>query len=307
MLRSKIMSIQLIMGTVSIIFTFLFLSLSAYASSDKAISGEATYYGSRVMSMSEARERALIAAQSNALSKEFGTLVTQNIMQNSEILNDKESQSFLLNTESSVRGEWISTIGKPQFNESFENGCPVVTCKIEGWGRKLSNKAPDINIKVLGAPDKRAVRSDFKAKEDIFVYVESPSSDVYIIICMLDENGTVYKMFPYEDTAFKLASFKKGQEYVLFDTSRNYDNFGTPTPLWITAEKFELNKIYAIYSPNYFSRGNWQYDSQLGLEVMAEKDFNKWLLDLRRADDEMGAKLMIISVSPNDSNKIEYE
>lgn len=283
-------------------------SMHAVAADDKAVSGTYTYYGHPGMSMVEAKEKALEGAQNEALRSEFGTLVSQDVVQTNEIVNDKEKMSFLSSTQSTVRGEWIATTGTPEYEEKFENGAPVVTCKVSGRGRKLSNKAPDLIANALSAPDKRAVCSEFKDSEDIFLYIKSPERDVYVMVCLEDEDGSVYKMFPFSTTP-KQATLTKGYDYILFDKDRPGGSLGEMPGdgLCIVTDNLALNRLYVVYSPNYFRKGNWEYVEEANLEAMSTKEFNKLMIELRRADEEMGMKVINLSVQPNIDKNYEYD
>lgn len=284
------------------------MTLTVKAADDKAVSGTYTYYGHPGMTMVEAKEKALEGAQNEALRSEFGTLVSQDIMQTNEIVNDKEKMAFLSSTQSTVRGEWIATTGTPTYDERFENGAPVVTCKVSGRGRKLSNKAPELIANALSAPDKRAVSSDFKDSQDIFVYIKSPERDVFAMVCLEDEDGMVYKMFPFESTPPQ-ATLKKGYDYILFDKNRPGGTLGEMPGdgLFIVTDKLALNRLYVVYSPNYFRKGSWNYLEEANLDTMSTKDFNKLMIELRRADEEMGMKVINLSVKPNIDKNYEYE
>ncbi|MDE7421326.1 MAG: hypothetical protein K2N35_14095 [Muribaculaceae bacterium] len=305
--ETKTINKRILMLLAAIIMTAA-KAVTIYAADDKAVSGTYTYYGHPGMSMIEAKEKALEGAQNEALRSEFGTLVSQDIMQTNEIINDQEKMAFLSSTQSTVRGEWIATTGTPQYEERFEDGVPVVTCKVSGRGRKLSNKAPEILANALSAPDKRSVCSEFKDTQDIYVYIKSPESDVFAMICLEDEDGTVFKMFPFESTPAQ-ATLKKGYDYILFDKDRPSGGLGEMPGdgLYITTDKLALNRLYVIYSPNYFRKGGWKYLEEAGLETMTTKDFNKLMIDLRRADEEMGMKVINLSVRPDGDKNFEYE
>lgn len=297
-----------ILSLAAVIIMMAAQALQAFAADDKAVSGEYTYYGHRGMSMVEAREKALEGAQNEALRNEFGTLVSQDVVQTNEIVNDKEKMAFLSSTQSTVRGEWLATTGTPQYEERFEDGVPVVTCKVSGRARKLSNKAPELVANALSAPDKRAINSEFQDSQDIFVYVKSPERDVFVMVCLEDEDGTVYKMFPFESTPAQ-ATLKKGYDYILFDKDRPTGGLGEMPGdgLFITTDKLALNRLYVVYSPNYFRKGAWKYLEDAGLDTMSTRDFNKLMIELRRADEEMGMKVINLSVRPAGDKNFEVE
>lgn len=293
-----------------LVFMTAFVALPSllFAADDKAVSGSFTYYGHPGMSMIEARERALEGAQNEALRNEFGTLVSQDVVQTNEIANDKEKQAFLSSTQSTVRGEWLATTGTPQYKEDYVNGAPVVTCKVEGRGRKLSNKAPEMIAYAVSAPDKRAKCSEFKDGQDIFLYVKSPECDTFVMVALEDEYGTVTKIFPYEKTPPQ-ATFTKGYDYILFDPNRPVGNLGEidADGLGIVTDRLALNRIYVVYSPNFFRKGTWHPIEDSTLESMSSKEFNKLMIELRRADEEMGMNAINIAVSPDSDRKYEYD
>ena len=284
------------------------LSVAARAADDKTVFGTYTYYGHPGMSMVEAKERALEGAQNEALRNEFGTLVSQDVVQTNDIVNDKEKMAFLSTTQSTVRGEWIATTSTPQYEERFEGGVPVVTCKVYGRGRKLSNKAPEIVANSLSAPDRRAISSEFKDSQDIFVYVKSPERDVFVMVCLEDEDGMVYRLFPFETTPAQ-TTLKKGYDYILFDKNRPSGDLGEMPGdgLYITTDKLTLNRLYVVYSPNYFRKGAWKYLEEANLDTMTTRDFNKLMIELRRADEEMGMKVINLCVSPGNDRNFEFE
>lgn len=306
--NKKTQTLRIKLFSIITFFAIIIGSLNAKAADDKAVSGTYTYYGHPGMSMIEAREKALEGAQNEALRSEFGTLVSQDVVQTNEIVNDKEKMAFLSSTQSTVRGEWIATTGTPTFDEKFEDGVPVVTCKVSGRGRKLSNKAPELLANALSAPDKRAVNSEFEDSQDIFVYIKSPERDVFVMVCLEDEEGMVYKMFPFETTPAQ-ATLRKGYDYILFDKDRPGGSLGDMPGdgLYIITDKLALNRLYVVYSPNYFRKGSWTYLEEANLETMSTKDFNKLMIELRRADEEMGMKVINLSVKPKMDKNYEFE
>lgn len=281
---------------------------SAFAADDKAVSGTYTYYGHQGMSMAEARERALASAQTEALREAFGTLVTQDVVESSQVVNNRENQNFLSSTQSTVRGEWLGTTGTPEYSdERYENGAPVVTCTVSGRGRRLSNKAPALEVKVLSSPDKRAVATSLSEGEDIYMYVKSPEEDVYLLICIEDVEGRVQRLFPYIGAKTKLANLKKGYDYILFDSDRPAGDFGEINDFYMTlADEYEIDRIYVLYSPNYIRNGPWRHVAEAP-EEMYINDFNRWVLEMRRADDQMGMQVINLGISPKRDSRYEEE
>lgn len=293
---------NILLAVVALLFPYI-TSAAKEKAKEIEVKGEWVYVATRGESLLEAEAKALEGAKCDALAKAFGTRVTQDVMQMEEVIGSKESMTFMSNTESTVRGVWLSTKGKPDIEKSFEDGSIVVRCKVEGYGRELSNKAPDIDVRVLNEPSKHAVCSRFKDQDDVYVYVQSPEEDVYAMVCFLDENGKVMRFFPYMGTEMKDARFKKGYEYILFDPDRPSGDFGQVDPFHILAKEPAYNRIFVIYSPHKFKRGAWRHVDDDTADWMTEKEFNKWLLEMRGNDDEMDVKVINFLVEPQDINR----
>ena len=71
----------------------IFMATTAVAASPvKTVKGEYTYYGDKATSPAECKRLALEGARLDALAKEYGTIVTQDVLQ-----ADREDAHFLSN------------------------------------------------------------------------------------------------------------------------------------------------------------------------------------------------------------------
>ena len=61
----------------------------------KKVSGTYTYYGDPNMSIKEVRTAAIENARVQALAKEFGTMITQNTVQQESLKDVNEQSSFM--------------------------------------------------------------------------------------------------------------------------------------------------------------------------------------------------------------------
>lgn len=278
----------------------LFLIVIDAFARDKHIQGEFTYYGLPGETIIEMRQKALVGAKTDALAREFGTIVSEDMVRNEYFSGKHESEMFILSSQSMVRGEWIADDGEPVFRSRLDDdGTYIVECKVKGFGRRLSNKAPKIEAEVLNLPDKKGVCRRFESGDDIYVYLRSPETDVYAMVCLLCEDGIVQKFFPYVDTDFKKSVLKKGVDYILLDQKNPIPSFGNTDGFHIEADQTDINRLYVIYSPSYFSPGPWIHSSP---DYMTQKAFNEWLIGQRRIDDEMGWKVIDIMISPKEKD-----
>ena len=278
------------------------LSMTAVAvPSIKTVKGEYTYYGGKSTSPAEARQRALEGARLDALSKEFGTIVTQDVMQADRIGSGGEVNKFLSLSATEVKGEWIADDGEPEYDVQLDKeGNIVVYCKVKGKAKEISNESTDFNALVLRNGNKPGNAStEFYNGDDLFLYFTSPV-DGFVAVFLSLEDGNVYQMLPYLMDEKGEAKVKKGYDYVFFDASKAEGSFGTPDQFRIACdEEIEFNKLYVIFSPSYFSRPVTRPRASLEeLPSISEDDFNKWLVKTRRNDPRLGVKQMNLKIYP---------
>lgn len=286
-----------------LIVAVLTASFSAMSAKDRVVRGECVRHGNAGETPAETQRKALEGARIDALSREFGTLLTQDVMQIGQVTDGGERDLFSSCTESTVRGEWIADKEEPVYEPWIEqDGTYAVRCKVAGYGRELSNKAPRIKADVLNAPDKRAVCHHFMDHDTIYVYLNPLEKDVYAMVCLMGEDGYVQRFFPYMDTDHRRAKFRKGNDYVLLDEKNPVADFGTTNGFHLEIDNPDFNRLYVIYSPNYFSYGPWIHvNDGVTPDYMTAKDFNDWLVSSRRIDDEMSWQAFDLFIEPREN------
>lgn len=276
-------------------------SLSWAAPGIKTVTGVYTYYGDKSTSPAECKRLALEGARLDALSKEFGTIVTQDIMQSDRIGSRGETNKFLSLSSTEVKGEWIADEGEPVFDISLDKDDNfVVTCKVKGKAREISNQASEFTALVLRNGNKpNNASTNFYDGDDLFLYFTSPD-DGYVSVFLSLEDGNVYQMLPYLMDTTGEAKVKKGYDYVFFDASKAEGSFGTPDQFRITTDgEIEFNKIYVVFSPSYFAKPVTRpRQSVEEMPSMSEDDFSKWLVKTRRNDPRLGVKQMNLKIYP---------
>ena len=141
------------MRIYAIILTLVLLpafGVTARGAEVKTVSGEATWYDDGTMSRKECMRRALENARIDALSKNFGTIISQDIIQSDKIKNGRETNDFLSLSSTEVKGEWISDIGEPEYEfarDAEEN--LIVTCRLKGTARSITNEEVAFEALVL--------------------------------------------------------------------------------------------------------------------------------------------------------------
>ncbi|MEE0336507.1 MAG: DUF4384 domain-containing protein, partial [Prevotella sp.] len=95
-------------------------SICCFSQKIKKVEGEYTYIVPENVDLEKAKHIALERLKIQLIADEFGTTISQS---NSTFVKNSNGESdvdFLSIGGSEVRGEWIETIGKPQFNISYE-------------------------------------------------------------------------------------------------------------------------------------------------------------------------------------------
>lgn len=280
---------------------------NAAADDIKTVSGEYTLLGDGRLSVSEAKRMAAQNARIEALRKEFGTIVSQDLMQ-SDVMHGSEQKSHFLSLSSSeVKGEWLGDIGEPEFTTSLDsNDNIVVTCRVKGKAKPISNKSTDFEAVVLrNSTDKRNGAIHFNHRDDMYLYFSAPVNG-YLTVFLADETGEVYCLLPYSNGDVNEIKTKKGYDYIFFDPKRGTD-FGTVDELQLTApDHEEYNKIYVIFSPEPFSQAPVSFKIPGCPPSMEADAFYSWLLKTRRNDPKMGVKSMNIMISPKKSQADRY-
>lgn len=286
---------------VTAVVAIFMVTTAVAASPVKTVKGEYTYYGDKATSPAECKRLALEGARLDALAKEYGTIVTQDVLQADRIDSKGEANKFLSLSSTEVKGEWIADDGEPEFEITLDKDDNlVVRCKVKGKAREISNESTEFDARVLRNGTKPGNAStDFYDGDDLYLYFTAPV-DGYVSVFLSLEDGNVYQMLPYLSDTKGEAKVKRNYDYVFFDPTKAEGTFGTPDQFRIaTAGVIEFNKIYVVFSPSYFAKPVMRArNSMEELPSMSEDDFSKWLVKSRRNDSKMGVRQMNLKIYP---------
>ena len=131
--------------------------------------GEFTYYAEQNQSPDEAKRNALEYARINAIQKEFGTVITQNTMQEETALDGKENSFFSQLNASEVKGEWLEDEGEPKYELSFEQDMMIVKCSVCGKAREITNDAAEFTATILrNGTESKFADTRFRENDDMY-------------------------------------------------------------------------------------------------------------------------------------------
>ena len=290
--------IRRIMGMA--VCAFLLVQTATAAPDVKKVSGTYTYYGDKNDSPAMAKRKALEGARLDAISREFGTIVSQDVLQADRIDSKGENNKFFSLSSTEVKGEWIADDGDPAYVVSLGNDdCLIVSCRVSGSAKSISNDAIDFQALALrNGSTKGNASTEYYAKDNLYLYFTTPVEG-YLQVYLMYENGDVLKLLPYINDPKQEVKVKKDYDYIFFDENRP-SSFGPVDPMGISTDgEIEFNKMYVVFSPNAFSRPVMKTDKSGALPYLSEEDFSKWLVKNRRNDPKMGVKQINLKLFPN--------
>lgn len=257
-----------------------------FAQQVKKVVGEYTYYAPEDVSVEQAKRTALERAQLEAIADAFGTDISQH---NSTRISNKNGRSdidFVSVSSSDIKGEWIETIGEPEYSIDYDRGMLVVKCRVKGSVREIESSPIDIKAKVLrNGTEDRFESSEFRSGDDLFLSFQSPV-DGYLAVYLLDDNGDAFCLLPYREQTNGIQKVSANTPYIFFSAKdvpvserRLVDEYT------LTCDRsIENNQIYVIFSPNPFVKANDTDKGELLPREIEGQSFQKWLAKVRRKD-----------------------
>lgn len=272
----------------SIILSFLVLQINAQ--SLKKVHGEYIYHAPENVTLEQAKQTALQRARTQALADEFGTVVSQNNATRVENNNGQSDVDMISLGGSEVKGEWIETIGEPQYDINYEQGMLVVKCRVTGKAQEIVADKPIFDAHLLRNGTEGKFESDvFRSGDDLYLQFRSPV-DGYLNVYLDDGQGHVAAMLPYRSQGFGATTIQGNKEYIFFsakDGGREVDEY-TMT----CNGAMELNQVILVFSENPFTK----ITSTEG--YTDTKSFLSWLAKLKSHDKKACSQTIAIQVKP---------
>ena len=284
---------------ILVAFCLLAMSSKLVAQKQQKVENIYTYRAPENISVEQAKRIALERAQIDAIATAFGTSILQH---NSTLVSNKNGHSdidFRSISSSDVQGEWIETIGEPQYDISFEKEMLIVSCKVKGIIREIVSADIDIKAKVLrNGTEDRFESTEFKSGDDMFLSFQSPV-DGFLAVYLLDNNGDAFCLLPYKAQTDGIQKISANTSYVFFSEKNvPLTERALVDEYTLTCEhSMENNQIYVIFSPNPFVKAT---DNDMGELLPREIDrgaFQKWLAKVRRKDKHANFISKLITIT----------
>lgn len=264
----------------------------------KTVEAEYTYHAPENITMEQARRTALERAKIQAIADEFGTIVSQYNATRIENTEGKTMIDFTSIGDSQVKGEWIETIGSPQYSIFYEDNMLVVKATVKGKVREIISAQIDLKSKILrNGTEDRFEDDRFRSGDDLYLSFKSPIKG-YLAVYLMDADKEAFCLLPYQKQQTGIYPIEANREYLFFSErnapaeERSFVDEYTMT----CSRSIEHNQIYVIFSPHSFAKAV-DSDTNKGLpRQLSNDDFNKWLVKCRKQDKDMIVRLIPIEI-----------
>ena len=274
-------------------------ALSVCAQSTKKVETSYIYRAAESVSIEQAKRIALERAQLEVIANTFGTNISQHNSTRVTNRNGESNIDFLNISSSDIQGEWIETIGEPQFDISFEQGMLIVKCHVRGAIREITTTTVDISAKLLrNGQEDRFESTEFKSGDDLFLSFSSPI-DGYLAVYLLDDDNNAFCLLPYRNQSDGIYKVKANKKYVFFSESAvPLEERSIIDEYIMTCERsYETNHIYIVFSPNPFVKANDKDNGDILPRELDARSFQKWLAKIRKKDTNLTLQFKQISIS----------
>ena len=287
---------------VLFLFALLVCVLSASAQKVKTVEGEYMFIVPSTLTPAEAKLTAVERAKTEALAKEFGTIVSQTNSTMMSTENDRTKSSFFSLGDSEVRGEWLKTIDQ-KVEQQIVDDQLVIKAWVKGEAREVTFAKVEFETRLLRNGKEDKFESEvFRHGDDFYISFCTPANG-YVSVYLLDAERKANLIVPV--IGKELCPVNRNQPYVFGDKD------GDALKLY-TDQVQEINQVYVIFSPNKFYVPNIQQptdhsdlakfkkdkkDKELEhLPYIPFKDFQKWLVKLRKKDPEVQVVTKFIKI-----------
>lgn len=285
----------------NLILTFcLCLPVVASAQRTDKVSATYTYTATKTMPVSQAEQIALERAKIQAIAEKYGTLVSQSNTTYVRNNDGKSTIDFNSVSSSDVKGEWIETIGEPEFsNPIFEKDIYSVTVTVKGTIREIVSSQVDLDYAVLcNGFESRNERTQFKNGDDMYLRFQSPV-DGFLAVYLVDHNaGSVYCLLPYARSGMASQTIEHDKKYIFFSSQYAEDEVKNKVDEYnlTTSVEQERDDIVVLFSPNKFTKANSEQTDEMLPRELSLKAFDTWLGSVKRKDKDFVEKRIVLEI-----------
>ncbi len=287
-------------------------ALAAYAQKKKLTNVEAKIEIRMEGNYSKAaiEQKAVQAAQIQALGQEFGYAIVQGIntqTQSSSGQNIMTTEQMSAISNTMVKGEWVSdAAGFPKLRYALrdkENTQEIwLICEVKGKARAIEQAEIMFETFAFGCQEPHKCNSgQFIDGDSMYLYFKTPTRG-FLSVFMV-EQGLVYRLLPYaqmQDEYESCVAVEADKAYLLFSPEhRKYfegyplvDEYGLNLP---EGGQPLANLIYVVFSKEPFAKPTLEDIG--GIKTLDLVDFQKWINRNRGLDKNFQVSTFGITVN----------
>lgn len=275
------------------IFILCILTSNALAQKEVRVKGSAQVRLENNMTKEQARELAKEKAMVNAIENEFGTYVEQDV----DIKVEDGKQNFNIIGGTRVKGEWVQTIGEPEYKEEVQEvkisgqaeKVLWITCTVEGYARENHMKAK-LDVRTLRCPQIDCQAVEYYSGGSFYLYFKSPIRG-YLSVFLDEDRDAVRRLFPYMNQSDEsTAQIEGDRAYILFSNAKELNQFDCIADEieLFTDRSIEYNNLYVVFSPLPFHKpilndATLLSDGYILPKAVSFAKFQEWLGECRAA------------------------
>lgn len=291
------------MRTTTVYLLLALFALPVFSQKVKTVEGKFVYHVPETESLASAKKHALKVARLHAIAAEFGTIVAQTNVTRMQNTNGQSMTHFSSYGSSDVKGEWIETIGKPEFHVEYIDETLIVTCEVKGKAREIVYTQANFQAKVLrNGTDDASESYQFVHGNHLYLSFQSPQKG-YLAVYIADDKDHVQCLLPYRKQQDGIYQVEANRRYVFF-SKEDAPGDMVDECIAYTNRSSEENQVYVIFSPNQFVKAadaaSGRVTERQGISgfprELSYEDFHKWLAKCRRLDSEMSMKKILITI-----------
>lgn len=276
-----------------------FTSVLCLAQRTAKVNSKYTYYAPENMSVEEAKHIALDRAKIQAIADEFGTVVSQSTSTVVMNENGKSNTQFFSLGGSDVKGEWIETIGEPEYKIEFEEHHIIVYCVVKGQIREVIPSKLYFESTLLRNGQKLPSHQIIFNNGDEMSLQFQASTKGYLSLFWYDVKADIiYRILPYRQDPNSLKKISANIQYVFFSKKRGDDRETEFIDEYVMtcADSTEHNAIYAVFSDKEYYTPNLLL-FPTGLYGTSKSEFQSWLASIKRSSNDILIKTYEIEIT----------
>ncbi len=278
------------MRRIALLLSILLSVGSLFAQRTVTVSTTYTYYVPDHLSLEQAKAKAIERAQTEAIANEFGTLIQQMGSTHVSNIDGKSTVGFSSVASSDVRGEWVQTIGKPQFDIDYIDNQMVVIVELKGKIREISYLKPQFSALLLRNGTKENCEDEeFHTDDYLYMQFHSPVAGY---IALFAKDDSIRCLLPCIDAHKGVQEVKANKKHLFFT------EYGERLQMFCATPPAEVNTIYILFSPNPITRPLSKHLDDGGLPLFSDAEFQRWLAKMRTHDKELQLIVKYITIKP---------